>query len=98
MSKYKLYAILCPLAVIGEVMLEIRVPFLMAKIVDVGIPSHDIQYVIRTGGMMLLMALFALVFGALSSKFAAKAAMGFGSELTAWALREDTGLFVLQHR
>lgn len=81
MSKYKLYAILCPLAVIGEVMLEIRVPFLMAKIVDVGIPSHDIQYVIRTGGMMLLMALFALLFGVLSSKFAAKAAMGFGSEL-----------------
>ena len=81
MSKYKLYAILCPLAVIGEVMLEIRVPFLMAKIVDVGIPSHDIQYVIRTGGMMLLMALFALLFGVLSYKFAAKAAMGFGSEL-----------------
>ncbi len=81
LSKYTLFAILCPLTVIIEVILEIRIPFLMAKIVDVGIPSKDIAYVLKIGGLMVLMAFVALIFGALSSKFAAQASMGFGSEI-----------------
>lgn len=81
LSKFKVYAILCPLAVIGEVLLEIRIPLLMAKIVDKGIPSKNITYVLQTGGLMVAMALVALLFGALSSKFAATASMGFGSEI-----------------
>lgn len=81
LSKYKIYAIICPLCVIGEVMLEIRIPWLMSKIVDIGIPAKDIGYVLKTGGLMVLMALFALLFGVLSSKFAAMASMGFGSEI-----------------
>lgn len=81
LSKYKIFAILCPLAIIGEVLLEIRIPLLMAKIVDIGIPSKDIAYVLRTGGLMVVMALFSLLFGALGSKFGATASMGFGSEL-----------------
>ncbi len=81
LSKYKIYAILCPLAIIGEVLLEIRIPFLMAKIVDKGIPSKDIGYVLQTGGLMVVMALISLLFGALGSKFGATASMGLGSEL-----------------
>ncbi|MGE4588798.1 MAG: ABC transporter ATP-binding protein [Acidaminococcaceae bacterium] len=81
LAKYKIYAILCPLAVIGEVFLEIRIPFLMSKIVDEGIAHRDIDYVLQTGGLMVLMALFSLLFGVLSSRFAATASMGLGSEL-----------------
>ncbi|NLD49987.1 MAG: ABC transporter ATP-binding protein, partial [Clostridiaceae bacterium] len=81
LSKYKLYAILCPLAIICEALLEIRIPLLMAKIVDEGIPSKDITFVLRTGGFMVVMAILGLVFGALAAKFAAIAAMGLGSEL-----------------
>jgi len=81
LAEFKIYAILCPLAVIGEVFLEIRIPFLMSKIVDEGIANRDIDYVLKTGGLMVLMALFSLLFGILSSRFAATASMGLGSEL-----------------
>ena len=81
LAEFKIYAILCPLAVIGEVFLEIRIPFLMSKIVDEGIAHRDIDYVLQTGGLMVLMALFSLLFGVLSSRFAATASMGLGSEL-----------------
>ncbi len=75
---YGKYAILAPLTIILEVLLEIRIPFYMGKIVDVGIPSRDLTYIVKTGGMMVLMAVFSLIFGALSARFAAKGAMGFG--------------------
>jgi ATP-binding cassette subfamily B protein len=81
LSKYIIYTILCPLAIVGEVLLEIRIPFLMAKIVDKGIPAKDIAYVLQTGGLMLVMALISLLFGVLGSKFGATASMGLGSEL-----------------
>jgi ATP-binding cassette subfamily B multidrug efflux pump len=74
---YKKYAVLAPLTVIAEVILEICIPFLMAKIIDVGIVKADMAYVLKTGGLMVLMALFSLLFGALSGKFAAVGAMGF---------------------
>lgn len=81
LSKYIIYSILCPLAIIGEVLLEIRIPYLMAKIVDKGIPAKDITYVLQTGGLMVVMALISLLFGVLGSKFGATASMGLGSEL-----------------
>ncbi|MHC1718070.1 MAG: ABC transporter ATP-binding protein [Acidaminococcaceae bacterium] len=81
LDQFKIYAILCPLAVIGEVLLEIRIPLLMSKIVDEGIANRDINYVLQTGGLMVVMALVSLFFGVLSSRFAATASMGLGSEL-----------------
>ena len=63
-----------------EVLLEIRIPYYI-KIVDLGIPSKNIGYVMLYGGYMVVMALLALLFGALAASFGAKAAMGFGSEL-----------------
>ena len=47
LGKYKKYAILTPLMVIGEVILEVFIPFLMAKIIDVGIKTGDINYIIN---------------------------------------------------
>lgn len=81
LSKFKIYAMLAPAAVIAEVLLEIQIPLLMSKVVDRGIASRDIAYVIQTGGTMVAIALLALLFGMLSSKFAATASMGLGSEL-----------------
>ena len=79
--KYKLFAILAPLAIIIEVLLEIRIPLLMSKIVDVGIASGDITYVLKTGALMVIMAILALAFGAISAICSSKAGMGFGSEI-----------------
>lgn len=81
LSKYKKYAILTPLMIVGEVLMEVTIPILMAAIVDTGITNRDIGYVLSIGGLMIVMALISLLFGALSARFGAKAGMGFGCEL-----------------
>ena len=75
-KKYKKETILAPLMVIGEVVLEILIPLVMAKLIDEGIPSGDMGYVLKLGFLMLVMALVSLAFGALSGKYAAKSAAG----------------------
>lgn len=81
LSKYKLAAILAPLMMVGEVFAEVRIPLLMATIVDEYIPAGDTAQVMETGLLMIAMALISLCFGAAGSFFSAKAAMGFGAEL-----------------
>ena len=80
-KKYKIFAILTPLCIVGEVLLETRIPVLMSNIVDIGIPNQNIQYVVVVGLSMMLMALCSLAFGAMASIFGAKAGMGFAAEL-----------------
>ncbi|MDY5626269.1 MAG: ABC transporter ATP-binding protein [Clostridia bacterium] len=80
-GEYKLAAFLTPLFVIFEVILEIYIPFLMSKIIDVGIKNGDMVYVTQIGLMMILMSLFALFFGAMSGRFAAVSSMGFGKNV-----------------
>jgi len=81
MRKYAGSSILAPLLIIFEVLIEVRIPLLMADIVDVGIPGRDFGYVLRTGGLMVLMALLSLTLGTVSSRFSSIASMGFGSEI-----------------
>ena len=73
--------LLCPLAVLGEVLLETRIPLLMSRIVDQGIPAGDMGYVVRTGLLMIAMALLSMACGMATSRFGSVASMGFGSEL-----------------
>ena len=80
-KKYWLFAVLTPLCIVGEVLLETRIPVLMSNIVDIGIPDQNIKYVLAVGLSMMLMALCSLAFGALASIFGAKAGMGFAAEL-----------------
>jgi ATP-binding cassette, subfamily B, multidrug efflux pump len=81
MRKYALATLISPLLIVIEVLIEVRIPLLMADIVDVGIPGKNISYVLKTGGLMVMMALLALVCGAVSSRFSSIASMGFGSEI-----------------
>jgi ATP-binding cassette subfamily B protein len=78
---YGIYAVLAPLAIILEVVLEIFLPFLMARIIDIGIGGNDMDYVLRTGALMVAMAICSLGFGALAGRFAALASMGFARNL-----------------
>lgn len=81
-GEYKKYAILTPVIIIGEVLMEIMIPFVMAKILDVGIKGDGgIPYIIKMGIVMLLMAAFSLLCGALAGKFAAVAGMGFAKNV-----------------
>ena len=80
-KKYIFFTILAPLTMMGEVAMEVVIPLLMAKIVDVGITSHNIQYVVRTGLLMIGAACLSLTFGILSGRFAALASTGFSHNL-----------------
>ena len=75
-GKYKKYAILAPLTVSLEVLLEIWIPYLMADIIDVGIANKDTTYVVRIGGLMVLVALVSLAFGAFAGRCGAMASTG----------------------
>lgn len=81
LQQYKKYAILAPLTVSLEVLLEIWIPYLMADIIDVGIANKDTNYVVRIGGLMALAALISLVLGALAGRFGAMAATGLSRNL-----------------
>lgn len=81
MEKYKIYAILCPVLMILEVAADIAIPYLMSFIVDVGIVNKDVDYILRTGGLMVVFAIGAMLMGIISSFFGAKAGYGFAAEL-----------------
>lgn len=81
MKKYLFFIIFSPIAIIIEVLLETRIPYLMSKIVDIGIENKDIIYVVKIGGLMILMAMLSLTAGVFSSIFASNGGIGFGTEL-----------------
>ncbi len=80
-KEFKKSSILAPLCMVGEVVMEITLPFLMAFIVDEGINGHDLNKVFIYGGIMLVAASLSLMFGSLSGKYAAHASAGFARNL-----------------
>ena len=80
-KEFKTPSILTPLCMIGEVICEMIIPVLMGRIVDIGIGGSDMNYIVRTGLIMLVVALFGLLFGILGGVFGAKASAGFAKNL-----------------
>jgi ATP-binding cassette subfamily B protein len=66
---------------IGEVIMELLVPYLMASIIDDGIEAGDMGKVLLVGGLMLVSAAMGLLFGLLGARFGARAATGFARNL-----------------
>ena len=62
MKKYIVFAILSPIFMILEVLGDVIIPYLMSGIVDVVIVNQDIDYIVKTGIIMILAALFAMFF------------------------------------
>ena len=82
LGEYKKYAILTPLIMIGEVIMEVLIPFVMAQIIDKGIQGDGgTIFTIKMGILMIFMALISLCFGALGGTFAARAGMGFAKNI-----------------
>lgn len=82
LGEYKKYTILTPVIIIGEVLMEILIPFVMAKILDNGINGDGgIPYIVKMGILMLAMAAVSLVCGALAGKYAAVAGMGLAKNM-----------------
>lgn len=78
---YKKESILTPIFVILEVIMEVIIPLLMSRIIDIGIPNNDINYILKIGIMLTISAIMSLAFGVLSGRFAAKASAGFAKNL-----------------
>ena len=80
-GEYKRITVITPILMVLEVAFEVVIPFLMGHIIDDGIKAGDMNYVIKTGLLMMLMALMSLLFGALGAIFACKASAGFEKNL-----------------
>lgn len=79
--EYKKETILTPLSVTIEVILEVIVPYYMAKLIDEGIYASSMSATVRIGIYLIVFTLLSLIFGALSGLFAAKASSGFAKNL-----------------
>ncbi len=80
-KQYKIFAILTPVVMIGEVLMEVMIPFVMADMIDNGIRMGDLSYVATRGLIMAGMSIISLLFGALGGMLGSKAAMGFAKNL-----------------
>ena len=80
-KRFKVSALVAPLLIMGEVLLEVLIPLIMARIIDVGISNHDVGYVVKYGLIMILAALASLGFGVFAGKYAAVASGGFARNI-----------------
>lgn len=78
---YKLQSILGPLFKLTEACFELAVPLVMAKIIDVGIANNDSGYIIKMGIILVLLGVLGLTASLTAQFFAARASLGFGTEL-----------------
>ena len=79
--EYKKLAILTPISVAIEVILEVIVPYLMALLIDEGIYKSSMENTVKIGIALIVFTILSLLFGALSGIFAAKAGSGFAKNL-----------------
>ena len=79
--EYKKSSFLTPLFVTFEVILEVIIPMLMAKLIDFGIEAGNMNYILKMGFALIVCCIVSLTFGALSGKHAAIASAGFAKNL-----------------
>lgn len=84
-GKYGRYLILCPIVMIGEVVMETLIPKMMQRLLDEAIPyaetSGSLSKVLICGGIMILMAIVSMCFGMAGSRLSAIGGMGFSHNL-----------------
>ncbi|MCB6611130.1 ABC transporter ATP-binding protein [[Clostridium] symbiosum] len=81
LKKYRTEAVMAPLFKMLEASFELFVPLVMAKIIDTGIRNADLPYILRMGGVLILLGVIGLACSLTAQYFAAKAAVGFGTAL-----------------
>ena len=78
---FRLVSILTPICMIGEVIMEMIIPKLMATIVDDGVTAGNMDVIYSVGAKMLVAALIGLLVGILGAMFGSHAATGFARNL-----------------
>ena len=79
LKAYKKQVILGPIFKLTEAIFELIVPLVMASIIDVGIKNNDIGYVLKMGGLMILLGAVGLGCALTCQYFASIASQGFGT-------------------
>ena len=80
-GEFKKETLLSPICIAVEVIMEVIMPMLMALVIDNGVNVGDMNYVIKMGLLMLVVAFISLAGGALCGKYAAVASTGFSRNL-----------------
>ena len=80
-GEYKVFAILTPIIVIFDVVLEVIIPYILSLIIDVGITNGDIRYISIMGSVMIGLAVIALILGIISGRLSAIAGTGFAKNV-----------------
>lgn len=79
--EYKKAALLAPFFIVLEVICEVSIPFLMARLIDSGIDVGNMQVILQTGLFLIGLALLAMLFGVVSARYAADTSAGFACNL-----------------
>ena len=79
--EYKKPAIISPIFMILEVIMEVIIPILMANLIDYGIDKGNMPYVVKVGIMLVISALISMFFGVVAGRTAAFASAGFAKNL-----------------
>ena len=79
LKDYKKQVILGPIFKLIEAIFELIVPIIMAKIIDNGIHNRDISYVLKMGGLLVLIGMTGLCCALICQRFASIASQGFGT-------------------
>ena len=80
-GEFKKEALLSPICIAIEVIMEVILPVLMAAVIDNGVNVGDMNYVVKMGLLMVVVAFISLAGGALCGKYAAIASSGFARNL-----------------
>ena len=80
-GEYKRASILTPIMMIGEVLMETLIPFVMASLIDQGINAGSMPVILKMGLLLFLCSVASLAFGVLSGRNAATASAGFARNL-----------------
>ena len=92
MKDYKKEAILGPIFKLIEARLELFIPIVMAKIIDIGVKNKDINYVFKMGGILILLGAVGLGFALICQYYASIASQGAGTSIRSKLYRHINNL------
>lgn len=92
LKPYALFAVLTPLSMVGEVLGDLLQPKLMSKIVDDGVLGQNMDLIIRTGLLMLLVLIGGGACGIAASAFGGIASQSFSRDLRVDVFKRVMGL------
>lgn len=79
--EYKTATVLTPIFIIFELILDVLIPYLMSILIDNGINTGDMNYILKFGSLLVVLAFLTILFGVLAGKYSAIASAGFAKNL-----------------